>query len=114
MNMRKYTDEEYKSIPHVVLTPEAPWDPSTQDFEADDQWFVHTPKATITSPNDVYDECGKHHFQANLATSFPCHICLLDIQADPDTLFQAEFDLDNMDDSSDDDMPSIGPLYPRR
>ena len=86
------------------------WNPSTQDFEVDKQWFVATPKATITSTTDVYDECGTRRFTANLATSFPCHICLLDIATDPDALFQVEFDLvDDMDDSSGGDMPSISP-----
>ena len=42
------------------------------------------------------------HFHANLATSFPRHVCHLDINTKPDTLFQEEFDLEKMD-----DMPSL-------
>ena len=66
--MRTYTDDKYKSIPHVVITSETPWDPSTKDFKVDEQWFVNTPKANITSPTDVYDEFGDRRFQANIAS----------------------------------------------
>jgi hypothetical protein len=40
LNKRLYTDQEFKTLPHAVLTPELEWDPSVLDhsFKKDEQW----------------------------------------------------------------------------
>ena len=59
MSMRPPTDKELESLPHVVLTAEQPWDPSSLDHSIDDDptWFESTPSAhTNNSPFDEYGE----------------------------------------------------------
>jgi hypothetical protein len=39
--MRPYTDVEYESLPHVILTGDVDWDPRVLDFDIDDNddWY---------------------------------------------------------------------------
>jgi hypothetical protein len=39
--MRPYTDSEYETLPHVILTSDVDWDPRIMDFniEDDDDWY---------------------------------------------------------------------------
>ena len=41
LSMRPYTDEEWDTLPHIILTSEADWDPTTLDRELDDDedWY---------------------------------------------------------------------------
>jgi len=41
LDMRPYTDAEFKSLPHVILTSDVNWDPRIMDFDvADDEaWY---------------------------------------------------------------------------
>jgi hypothetical protein len=36
LGMRSYTDVEYESLPHVILTSNVDWDPRVLDFDIDD------------------------------------------------------------------------------
>jgi hypothetical protein len=40
LNIRPYTDQEFETLPHVILTSELEWDPSVLDhaFKEDEQW----------------------------------------------------------------------------
>jgi hypothetical protein len=40
LNIRPYTDKEFETLPHVILTSELEWDPSVLDhaFKEDEQW----------------------------------------------------------------------------
>jgi hypothetical protein len=41
LDIRPYTDVEYESLPHVILTSNADWDPIVLDFDVDDKdnWY---------------------------------------------------------------------------
>jgi hypothetical protein len=41
LGMRPYTDSEYDSLPHVILTSDVDWDPRVLDFDIDDDdaWY---------------------------------------------------------------------------
>jgi hypothetical protein len=40
LDIRPYTDQEFDTLPHVILTSKLEWDPSVLDhiFKADEQW----------------------------------------------------------------------------
>ena len=41
MYLRPYSDKEWNTLPHVILTSEVEWDPSVLDLDIDDnqEWF---------------------------------------------------------------------------
>ena len=41
MKLRPYTDKEWGELPHVILTSEEDWDPSTMDLDVQDDelWY---------------------------------------------------------------------------
>jgi hypothetical protein len=41
LSMPPFTDEEWDSLPHIILTSEHEWDPSCLDREldSDEKWF---------------------------------------------------------------------------
>jgi len=42
LKLRPYTDEEWESLPHVIMTSDADWDPSVLDYIYDDEdpiWY---------------------------------------------------------------------------
>jgi len=58
--MRPFTDYEWDSLPHVILTGEPDWDPSVMDFEIDEEWYESSPD----DPNNYfgtsnYDQFGR-------------------------------------------------------
>jgi hypothetical protein len=36
MSIRPYTDKEWETLPHVILTADVEWDPAILDFEQED------------------------------------------------------------------------------
>ena len=50
MDMRKYTDAEYDTLPHVHLTSIARWHPGQHDFEITDEWFQGHPPTPVSDP----------------------------------------------------------------
>ena len=58
MPMRPYTDEEFDTLPALVLTSDGEWDPSVLDHNLtdDDQWFdaiSDFPDETLNNPFDL-------------------------------------------------------------
>jgi hypothetical protein len=55
-NIRPYTDQEFKTLPHVILTSELEWDPSVLDheFKEDEQW------GEAPTINTQFDEVGDY------------------------------------------------------
>jgi hypothetical protein len=53
-NIRPYTDQEFDTLPHVILTSELEWDPSVLGhvFKQDEQW------GEAPSFNSRFDEVG--------------------------------------------------------
>ena len=41
ISLRPFTDEEWTTLPHIVLTSDADWDPSVLDHRLsdDDKWY---------------------------------------------------------------------------
>jgi hypothetical protein len=39
IEMRPFTDDEFRDLPHVFLTSEVTYDPTSIDFEIDDEWY---------------------------------------------------------------------------
>lgn len=44
VKLRKYTPEEFKSLPHIHVTSPHPWDPSILDSEVSSDWYDTQPK----------------------------------------------------------------------
>jgi hypothetical protein len=64
LNIRPYTDQEFNTLPHVILTSELEWDPSTLDhtFKADEQWGeVPTFKSQFDDVSNYTQRLILHH-----------------------------------------------------
>ena len=59
IHLRPYTDDEWETLPHVVMTSDVNWDPSVVDYNPydDDTWFQSQPKLSDGS-GKVFDEFG--------------------------------------------------------
>jgi hypothetical protein len=55
-NIRPYTNQEFDTLPHVILTLESKWDPSVLDhaFKQGEQW------GEAPSFNSQFDEAGDY------------------------------------------------------
>ena len=58
--MRPYTDEEWRTLPHVVFTSDVDWDPSTSDLAIsdDDVWYNALPNEDNEHFFHTFDEHG--------------------------------------------------------
>ena len=58
-----FTDEEWDSLPHVVLTGDADWDPSVLDHDLDENetWFDAVPDLPLDKPPSAFDEVGDYN-----------------------------------------------------
>jgi hypothetical protein len=56
ITMRPFTDKEFEQLPHIVLTSEDTWDPTSLDsiFSNDPNWYKAEPSPPL--PNPMYDE----------------------------------------------------------
>jgi hypothetical protein len=64
LNIRLYTDQEFDSFPHVILTSELEWDPSVLDhiFKEDEQWGeAPTFKSQFNDISDYTQRVILHH-----------------------------------------------------
>jgi hypothetical protein len=57
LHIRPYTDHEWDTLPHVILTSELEWDPSVRDhgFKTDEQW------GAIPEIDDRLDQFGDYN-----------------------------------------------------
>ena len=60
--MRPYTDEEWRTLPHVVFTSDVDWDPSTSDLAIsdDDIWYNALPNENDEHFFDNFDNFDEH------------------------------------------------------
>ena len=74
ITMRRYTDEEWTTLPHVLLTVDRKWDPRILDNTIEDiddwasmfKWYIQDPSDVVDeddpNPNDMkenpFDESG--------------------------------------------------------
>ncbi len=69
MKMRPYTDSEWDSLPHVVVTSDTEWDPSVIDFDLtnDEEWFdAVSNDSQLKLNNGLCDEYGDFNRTSNL------------------------------------------------
>ena len=70
MNLRPYTDKEWDTLPHVILTSESLWDPSELDFDPtdDDKWYDSIENDFDMDKNTRFDDIG-NYLHRHIATS---------------------------------------------
>jgi hypothetical protein len=64
LNIRPYTDQEFDTLPHIILTSELEWDPSVLDhiFKMDEQWGeAPTLKSQFNEVGDYTQRAILHH-----------------------------------------------------
>ena len=79
IKLRPYTDQEWDSLPHVVMTDDALWDPSFLDNEYDDndKWFdamEDIPDICTPAPSS-FDQYGdyRHRLETSFHDAFAQH-----------------------------------------
>ncbi len=67
MDMRPYTDREFESYPHVILTSDLPWDPSAFDNDNnDEQWYDAVTDLEHVADDAPFDEYGEYRYTHEL------------------------------------------------
>ena len=74
MNIRPFTDAEWDTLPHVVLTRDNEWDPTVFDHQVDDpeEWFDAVSTLEEDPGTSLFDEFGncRHRVVVNRAEHF--------------------------------------------
>ncbi len=62
VNLRPYTDDEWDSLPHVILTGDTDWDPTILDcnYEDSDTWYNALSEPLPALPDTHFDEFGDY------------------------------------------------------
>jgi hypothetical protein len=84
--IRPYTDQEYETLPHVFLTAEANWDPSTLDheFNSVEEWFDATQRGDTDPAANRFDDVGNYRRRVAVQkTTSMYHSYNLDMENDP-------------------------------
>ena len=60
--LRPYTDEEWETLPHVILTGDADWDPGVLDHDLDgnETWYDAVSDLPLDKPPSIFDEVGDY------------------------------------------------------
>ena len=65
MKLRPYTDHEYETLPHIVMTSDKDWDPSITDNDADtdDIWHACVETNDELDPGEslLFDVDGNYY-----------------------------------------------------
>jgi len=59
IEMRPYTDHEWKTLPHVNLTGTGEWDPSVLDAEIPSDWYSKQPRTSEYAQEVPFTETGQ-------------------------------------------------------
>ena len=111
LRMQPYTDTEWDTLPHVILTSDQDWDPTVLDhiMDDDDKWF-DTLDEPLTMPGDNnFDEYGNYRHRHIAASTITTRVhqhkvrTILDDDPDDDYLHPDEYDDDIHPDDDDDD-----------
>ena len=64
LKIRPYTDQEYESLPHVVLTSDDKWDPQSVDVNLSDDpnWTNMVTSLRNDLINSPFDEYGRYRY----------------------------------------------------
>jgi hypothetical protein len=62
VQVRPYTDEEWDTLPHVILTSDVDWDPTVLDhnLDDDDKWFDAVSDLQTDPTTNLFDEFGNY------------------------------------------------------
>ena len=62
LKLRPYTDHEWETLPHVIVTSDYDWDPSVADLDLqeDDNWYDSLPDIENCPHNELFDEFGNY------------------------------------------------------
>jgi hypothetical protein len=60
LGMRPYTDVEYESFPHVILTSDVDWDSRVLDFDVDDKDNWHDAISDNVNHSELFDAFGDY------------------------------------------------------
>ncbi len=62
MSIRPYTDKEWETLPHVILTADGDWDPSILDGDHNDidDWNDVAPNIPCKETNPLFDDEGNY------------------------------------------------------
>jgi hypothetical protein len=58
--MRPYTDVEYESLPHVILTSDIDWNPRVLDFDIDDDDDWYDVISDNVNHSELFDAFGDY------------------------------------------------------
>jgi hypothetical protein len=58
--MRPYTDDEFDTLPHVILTSDVDWDPRVLDFDIDDDDNWYDAISDNVNHTDLFDVYGEY------------------------------------------------------
>ena len=104
LRMTPYTDLEWDTLPHVILTSDIDWDPSVLDhvMDNDDNWFDALEEGLMMPGDDNFNEYGeyrhRHIAASTLTTRINTHHVTTVHDNDDDS-----YALDMHDDVDDDD-----------
>jgi hypothetical protein len=76
LSMRPFTDEEWDSLPHIILTSECEWDPSSLDRELDndEKWFDALSKEVECPLKGIFNLRGEYEKRTVLFHDSVAHI----------------------------------------
>jgi hypothetical protein len=62
VQIRPYTDKEWDTLPHVILTSDEDWDPTVLDhtLDDDDEWFDAVSDLQTDPTTNLFDEFGNY------------------------------------------------------
>ena len=66
MNIRPYTDDEWSTLPHVILTSDDKWDPTVLDHSIDDDdadnddWYDAIQNISTRHNEPLFDRTGEY------------------------------------------------------
>jgi hypothetical protein len=60
LGMRPYTDDEYESLSHVILTSDVDWDPRVLDFDIDDKDAWYDAVSDNVNHCELFDAFGNY------------------------------------------------------
>ncbi len=82
MSIRPYTDREWDTLPHVILTADIDWDPTIIDCELEDgeEWFDAMQDLPEFDPDPLFDDIGDYRHIHQVAQTIvsnnliDCHV----------------------------------------
>ena len=95
LKMRRYSQHEYDTLPHVILTSDQVWNPRSYDSAVDPEdldFYMMNPANLHPLPNNEYDIMGEYiGNQAEEAMSYQdiknlqIHLCIYTASSDPES-----------------------------